>query len=590
VSALDQATKTAVAATVRAIAGMHEAVVTFGDSRSSLKNSTVHVCTQQEALIRGEADALALWLRYHDPHLMPMLKDPLVASVLEGFEAARVEALGSRAFAGVAANLADCRQAQAAAMPQETLHHMPDQGLVLAVRGVLCQAASGVPLPSGTEQAATQWAARLKVAGKVSVDELLYAIDNQSEFLHLARTALERFLSLPEETLHQETQQPNNPPADPSQQHGETNDDNNNTDAGEEPRVGEVIQQGQPHPGKAETDPDKTADEDMDGVPVAMPGGRPKVGDGIPAESYRVFTSAYDSIAAADTLADPEELAELRRSLDLQMLPYQNLVHRLAGRLQRLLLARQQTAWRFDEEEGIINNARLARLVTNANAAVFKQEHQSRYRQTVVSLLLDNSGSMRGKPITTTALCADILAQSLEKVQVKVEILGFTTNTWKGGRAREEWIAAGKPAYPGRLNETRHIIYKAAGTPWRAARDNLGLMLKEGLLKENIDGEALLWGYQRLLARPEPRRILLVLSDGAPVDDTTLSANGGGYLDTHLRSVIAKIEGAGRVELAAVGIGHDVARYYQNAVTVNTSEDLAVSLVEKLEGLFKGQG
>ncbi|MFN7902209.1 MAG: cobaltochelatase CobT-related protein [Holosporales bacterium] len=583
-SGLDQTTKTAVAATIRAIAGTHEAVVTFGDSRSTLNAQTAHVCTQQKALVRGEADALALRLRYHNPRLMPVLADPLLTSVLEGFETARVEALGSRAFAGVAANLAECREAQGAAMPYETLHHLPDQGLVLAIRGLLCRAAAGVPLPPGVEQATSQWADKLAAAGKLSTNELLAVLDNQAAFLHIARTALERFLSLPEKTPKQEIHQSENPPADELK--GEP--DGKNTDAGEESRGGEAIPTGQPQPG--DVDADKTEDGELEGVPVAMPGGRPEVGDGLATEIYRIFTIAYDSIAAADTLAAPEELAELRRSLDVQMLPYQNLVHRLAGRLQRLLMARQQTAWRFDEEEGIINSARLARLVTNANAAVFKQEHQSRYRETVVSLLLDNSGSMRGKPITTTALCADILAQSLEKVQVKVEILGFTTNTWKGGRAREDWIAAGKPTYPGRLNETRHIVYKAAGTPWRAARDNLGLMLKEGLLKENIDGEALLWAYQRLLVRPEPRRILLVLSDGAPVDDTTLSANGGGYLDAHLRSVITKIEGTGRVELAAVGIGHDVARYYQNAVTVNTSEDLAVSLVEQLEGLFKGQG
>ena len=311
------------------------------------------------------------------------------------------------------------------------------------------------------------------------------------------------------------------------------------------------------------------------------------LGGGAVEPSYKVFSSAADEVVAADELCDPEELTRLRAYLDQQLSAYSSVVARLANRLQRRLMAKQNRAWMFDLEEGVLDAARLTRIIVDPTAPLsFKQEQDTDFRDTVVSLLIDNSGSMRGRPIMVAALCADILARTLERCNVKTEILGFTTRAWKGGHARDLWIKAGKPPQPGRLNDLRHIVYKAADAPWRRARKNLGLMMREGLLKENIDGEALIWAHQRLLGRPEARRILMVISDGAPVDDSTLSVNSGHYLERHLREVIAEIESKSPVELIAVGIGHDVTRYYRRAVTLVDVEQLGGAMTEKLAELF----
>jgi cobaltochelatase CobT len=303
--------------------------------------------------------------------------------------------------------------------------------------------------------------------------------------------------------------------------------------------------------------------------------------------SYRAFTRAFDEEIDAEDLCDPEELTRLRQQLDQQLQHLHAVVAKLANRLQRRLLAQQTRAWEFDLEEGMLDAARLSRIIVDPLLALtYKRERDTDFRDTVVTLLIDNSGSMRGRPITVAAMCGDILARTLERCGVKVEVLGFTTRAWKGGQSREQWIAAGKPPLPGRLNDLRHIIYKSADAPWRRARKNLGLMLREGLLKENIDGEALLWAYRRLLARPEHRRILMVISDGAPVDDSTLSVNAGNYLERHLRDVIRDIEGRNAVELIAIGIGHDVTRYYRRAVTIVDAEELGGTMMRKLTELF----
>ena len=291
---------------------------------------------------------------------------------------------------------------------------------------------------------------------------------------------------------------------------------------------------------------------------------------------------------SASDLCDDEELTRLRAYLDKQLSNLQGVVARLANRLQRRLMAQQNRSWDFDLEEGILDTAKLMRVVIDPmHPLSFKMEKDTNFRDTVVTLLIDNSGSMRGRPITVAATCADILARTLERCGVKTEILGFTTRAWKGGQAREKWLAAGKTANPGRLNDLRHIIYKAADDPWRRSRRALGLMMREGLLKENIDGEALIWAHNRLLGRPEQRRILMVISDGAPVDDSTLSVNSGNYLERHLRQVIADIEGKSPVELIAIGIGHDVTRYYKRAVTIVDAEELGGAMTEKLAELFE---
>jgi cobaltochelatase CobT len=302
---------------------------------------------------------------------------------------------------------------------------------------------------------------------------------------------------------------------------------------------------------------------------------------------YKVFTSQFDETVNAEDLCDPEELARLRNFLDQQLAPVQGLVARLANKLQRLLMAQQNRSWDFDLEEGILDTARLSRIIIDpAHPLSFKMERETDFRDTVVTLLLDNSGSMRGRPIMVAAMCADILARTLERCAVKVEVLGFTTRAWKGGQSRERWLNEGKPPHPGRLNDLRHIVYKAADVPGRRTRKNLGLMMREGLLKENIDGEALIWAHSRLIARSEARRILMVISDGAPVDDSTLSVNAGNYLDKHLRQVIAEIENKSSVELVAIGIGHDVTRYYRRAVTILDAEQLAGAMTEQLIDLF----
>jgi cobaltochelatase CobT len=314
--------------------------------------------------------------------------------------------------------------------------------------------------------------------------------------------------------------------------------------------------------------------------PPSAPSGRHEPG-------YRAYTRAFDEEIAAEALCDAEELSRLRQQLDQQLQHLHGVVSKLANRLQRRLLAQQQRAWDFDLEEGLLDVGRLARVVADPLLPLsFKREREMEFRDTVVTLLIDNSGSMRGRPISVAAMCSDILARTLERCAVKVEILGFTTRAWKGGQSREKWVADGKPRNPGRLNDLRHIVYKGADEPWRRARRNLGLMLREGLLKENIDGEALAWAYRRLCARPEHRRILMVISDGAPVDDSTLSVNQGSYLERHLRDVIRDIESRDFVELVAIGIGHDVTRYYRRAVTLVDAEELGGTMMKKLAELF----
>jgi cobaltochelatase CobT len=310
-----------------------------------------------------------------------------------------------------------------------------------------------------------------------------------------------------------------------------------------------------------------------------------------PMVDYRAYTMRFDEVVKAEDLCDTAELDRLRSYLDKQLANLSGAVARLANRLQRRLMAQQNRAWDFDLEEGTIDAARLSRVVIDPlHPLTFKAERDTEFRDTVVTLLLDNSGSMRGRPITVAATCADILARTLERCGVKVEILGFTTRAWKGGQSREAWLQAGKPQNPGRLNDLRHIVYKAADAPWRRARRNLGLMMREGLLKENIDGEALTWAHSRLIGRPEQRKVLMMISDGAPVDDSTLSVNPGNYLERHLRYVIEEIETRSPVELIAIGIGHDVTRYYRRAVTIVDAEELAGAMTEKLAELFAEEG
>jgi cobaltochelatase CobT len=334
----------------------------------------------------------------------------------------------------------------------------------------------------------------------------------------------------------------------------------------------------------SETDSD-LGDEGEEGMLPVRPN-RP-FSDLSPHFDYKAYTTLHDEVITANELCDEEELTRLRAYLDQQLIHLQGAVTKLANRLQRRLMAQQNRSWDFDQEEGLLDAARLSRVVVNpAHSLSYKIERDTDFRDTIVTLLIDNSGSMRGRPISIAAISADIMARTLERCGVKTEILGFTTRAWKGGQAREAWLAAGRPPTPGRLNDLRHIIYKKADEPWRHARKSLGLMMREGLLKENIDGEALLWAHNRLIGRVEERKILMVISDGAPVDDSTLSVNSGSYLEKHLRQVIGWIENRSPVELIAIGIGHDVTRYYSRAVTIMDAEQLGGTMVEQLAALF----
>jgi len=361
------------------------------------------------------------------------------------------------------------------------------------------------------------------------------------------------------------------------EQRGETRDSDDQEGEGQEQREDDFED--------AEGEP---GEESEDGMMPVRPN-RP-FADLAPQFDYKAWTSQYDEVIAATELCDAEELTRLRSYLDQQLVHLQSTVSKLANRLQRRLMAQQNRSWDFDQEEGLLDAARLARVIINPMQSLsYKIERDTEFKDTVVTLLIDNSGSMRGRPISIAAISADILARTLERCGVKTEILGFTTRAWKGGQARESWLAAGRPPQPGRLNDIRHIVYKQADEPWRRAKTNLGLMMREGLLKENIDGEALLWAHGRLIARPEDRKILMVISDGAPVDDSTLSVNSGSYLERHLRQVIGWIEGRSPVELIAIGIGHDVTRYYARAVTIMDADQLGGTMIEQLAALFDGE-
>jgi cobaltochelatase CobT len=465
--------------------------------------------------------------------------------------------------------------------------------LAEAVRLLAREALTHEPPPPAARKVVEMW--RPFLEGKIARDitDLDRNITDQDTYARTARRLIQ--------DLDIDLGEIDESSSDDNQSQGDEAEGENQSDSGESAAAGaQPSMDGSPADG-AEADAEEDGDAEADGE--MMPGssdddpGRP----GRPGQQprgradenavYRAFNMQADEVIDADQLCDSDELGRLRHLLDQQLAHLQSVIARLANRLQRRLLAKQTRAWEFDLEEGILDAARLSRVVTNPVLPLsYKQEQETSFRDTVVTLLIDNSGSMRGRPITVAAMSADILARTLERCAVKVEILGFTTRAWKGGQARERWIAAGKPANPGRLNDLRHIVYKSADTPWRRARRNLGLMLREGILKENIDGEALLWAHNRLVGRPEERRILMVISDGAPVDDSTLSVNPGNYLEKHLREVIRDIERTGLVELTAIGIGHDVTRYYQRAVTIVDAEQLGGVMLERLADLFEDAG
>jgi cobaltochelatase CobT len=595
-----EAFKRSTAATLRAIAERDDVTVSYGAEPAGAAGPRVRLPLPGRELsecdaapVRGAADALALRLRYHDAqiHARRAPAGETARAVFEGVEQARVEALGARRMAGVAANLSAMLEERYRRQGYEHMIERNDVTLAEAVRLLAREALTGAAPPRAARQVVESW--RPFLEGKVGRDflELERHIQDQDAYAKAARQLihdLDLDLGEPEEGSD----------SDNAEGEGEDNDDSD-SDSGEGAQAGakgsldggvpeedkeagddasEEVQ-GELMPGSGDDDPTRP------GRPGVLPR-QPRSGDD--PSVYRAFTTEHDETVSAEELCDPDELTRLRALLDQQLAHLQSVIARLANRLQRRLMAKQMRSWQFDLEEGLLDCARLSRVVTNPVYPLsYKMEKETQFRDTVVTLLIDNSGSMRGRPITVAAMSADILARTLERCGVKVEILGFTTRAWKGGQARERWIAAGKPPNPGRLNDLRHIIYKPADAPWRRARRSLGLMLREGILKENIDGEALVWAHSRLLARTEQRRILMVISDGAPVDDSTLSVNPGNYLERHLREVITVIERTSPVQLVAIGIGHDVTRYYHRAVTIVDAEQLGGTMLEKLAELFE---
>jgi cobaltochelatase CobT len=591
--------KRATAGVLRAIAEQPDVQVAFqpGPSGVSGKRARLPLPTRalppaEMAKLRGQSDAIALRLRHHDDgvHAQRMPTRREAKDAYDALEQVRVEVVGSRFMNGVRGNLQaklaeECESEGYDRMTRK--EQLPiDKALALLARERL----SGDAGPEAAQRVLGLWRETLGESADQALSEMMTAQDDQNAFARASRKLLAA-LDLAEAEVDAEPDDNSEDGEDGGEQSG--SQDNAQDGEGQSESEQDSMLGAQPEEMEGEAaDDDGSESEEEAAVAEGddRPGGpQPRRERPNPDSDavYRAYTRSFDEEVDAEDLCDADELARLRQQLDQQLQHLQGVISKLANRLQRRLLAQQTRSWEFDLDEGMLDAGRLARVVTNPLLALsFKRELDTEFRDTVVSLLIDNSGSMRGRPITVAAMCGDILARTLERCAVKVEVLGFTTRAWKGGQSREKWVQDGKPRNPGRLNDLRHIIYKAADSPWRRARKNLGLMLREGLLKENIDGEALLWAYRRLLVRPEHRRILMVISDGAPVDDSTLSVNPGNYLEKHLREVIRDIENRDQVELIAIGIGHDVTRYYRRAVTIVDAEELGGTMMKKLTELF----
>jgi cobaltochelatase CobT len=594
--------KRATAATLRAMAEREDVTVAYAADPPGLTGTKARLPAPPRDLppeiagqVRGAADAIALRLKHHDPvlHARRLPAGEQARAIFEAVEQARVEAIGARRMIGVAENLTAGLNERYRRAGFDRVIERNEATLPEAIRLLAREQMTGAEPPPAARQLMELW--RPFLEGKLTQDfaALEREINDQDAYAAAARRLI-KDLDL-----------------DLGDAEGDSTEGDDEQDGSDQGEAGENQQaeqdSGEGQRGEPETMPSDTAPEDgedggaeeMSGE--MMPGSAEDDDESQPGKAnqrqagngnddpnaYRAFTAAFDEIVLAEELCDADELTRLRAMLDQHLANLQGVISRLANRLQRRLMAKQTRSWEFDLEEGMLDAARLSRIVTNPTYPLsYKREKDTDFRDTVVSLLIDNSGSMRGRPISVAAMSADILARTLERCNVKVEILGFTTRAWKGGQSRERWIADGKPPNPGRLNDLRHIVYKAADAPWRRARRSLGLMLREGILKENIDGEALLWAHSRLMVRTEQRRILMVISDGAPVDDSTLSVNPGNYLEKHLRQAIEMIERTSPVQLVAIGIGHDVTRYYRRAVTIVDAEQLGGTVMEKLAELF----
>jgi cobaltochelatase CobT len=551
---------------------------------------------EQVALARGFADANALKMRHHNAriHAASAPAEAVARAVYDAVEQARVEAIGARQMAGVRDNLNHALEMRLKSDPIRRARSADEVPLSTALALKVRERLTGQPIPKDVASGMAMVDQWIEDKAGADLDSLGLALDDQRAFQKLAQAMLEHLelvdADSPPETDDSESEQEGEDQEE-QQEDGETGeeetgDSDMNAEARAEDKGGDTEDSEGDYSDEFDADSEEGAGEMGEEGMMPVRPNRP-LSDLPPGFDYKAYTLKHDEIVTAEDLCDEDELLRLRGFLDQQLVSLQGAVTKLANRLQRRLMAQQSRSWDFDQEEGMLDAARLARIVIDPTRSLsYKIERDTEFRDTVVTLLIDNSGSMRGRPISIAAISADIMARTLERCGVKTEILGFTTRAWKGGQSREQWLAAGRPPLPGRLNDLRHIIYKKADEPWRRARKNLGLMMREGLLKENIDGEALLWAHNRLLARTEERRILMVISDGAPVDDSTLSVNSGTYLERHLRQVIDWIENRSPIQLVAIGIGHDVTRYYKRAVTIMDAEQLGGTMVEQLAGLF----
>jgi cobaltochelatase CobT len=593
--------KRAVTGCMRAIARKPDLEVAFAAERPGMIGGKARLpepprkLTRAEAaIVRGHSDALALRLACHDAALHRRLQPTgqQARAVFEAVEQARVESIGARRMAGVADNIDAMLDDKYHRGKFDQITDRSDAPLEDALALMVRERLTGKAPPAAAKKLVDLWRPMIEKAAARDLDRLDDLIENQRLFSDVIHDMLEA-LDMGEDRSSDSEEDEEGDEDQRQQEQGQDGEAAENEDS-ERMAADEQMSSEETPDSTAEAADAQQADfaEDAEMGDAESPGEpqRPRHhGDNAPrGPDYRAYITRFDETVEAEGLCEPEELDRLRGYLDKQLSHLQGVVARLANRLQRRLMAQQNRSWEFDLEEGLLDTARLQRVVIDPmHALSFKAEKDMQFRDTVVTLLLDNSGSMRGRPITVAATCADILARTLERCGVKVEILGFTTRAWKGGQSREQWLTAGKPPNPGRLNDLRHIIYKSADHPWRRARKNLGLMMREGLLKENIDGEALDWAHKRLLARTEQRKILMMISDGAPVDDSTLSVNPGNYLERHLRFIIDEIENRSPVELIAIGIGHDVTRYYKRAVTIVDAEELGGAMTEKLAELFE---
>ena len=594
-----EAFKRNTAAVMRAMAKRAELEVTYGPDAAWTDGQSARLPTPSRempegevSILRGEADSIALRLRHHDEaaHADARPQGGVARAAFDAIEQARCDAIGAMQMEGVSANLEDALVERCRRQGYSRVVEREDAPLAEVLSLLTREAVTGRPPPKEAARMVDMWRDELMDKAGDGFKRLADNLEDQGAFADVLRKLLHDIDML--EDLDSSEDEDGDASED-----GDESEQDADAEAADADSAAAMAAQGEFDESAAEATDDMSGE---DGDAEMMAGmGEEETGEAAPqhrpnfdpnldaARIYAPFTREFDEVVPAEELCDPEELARLRRHLDQQLANLQGVVTRLANRLQRKLLAQQTRSWDFDLEEGLLDSARLARIVANPTHSLsYKQEKSTEFRDTIVTLLIDNSGSMRGRPITVAAMCADILARTLERCQVKTEVLGFTTRAWKGGESREKWAADGKPPSPGRLNDLRHIIYKEGDAPLRRARKNLGLMLREGILKENIDGEALLWAHDRLLARQEDRRVLMVISDGAPVDDSTLSVNPGNYLERHLRDVIKMIEERSPVQLVAIGIGHDVTRYYRRAVTIFDADQLAGAMMDQLTELF----